>query len=180
MLTLNGICWCLLVSFGVWRRLFVSYGVWRCEEGVWGVSKRISECCLWTCLRFGSLCESIWVFRLCMVQQLLNIGKSPEGKIPHTWHFWNLKIQKPPYISFLKIIGLLHFFKFMGPSEENYNQQSLWITLYVTITWEKGWLQMRVASVCTVSIPFPQHWRLVGPDWASIGSLIPLLATLVT
>ena len=131
MLTLNGICWCLLVSFGVWRRLFVSYGVWRCEEGVWGVSKRISECCLWTCLRFGSLCESIWVFRLCMVQQLLNIGKSPEGKIPHTWHFWNLKIQKPPYISFLKIIGLLHFFKFMGPSEENYNQQSLWITLYI-------------------------------------------------
>ena len=130
MLTLNGICWCLLVSFGVWRRLFVSYGVWRCEEGVWGVSKRISECCLWTCLRFGSLCESIWVFRLCMVQQLLNIGKSPEGKIPHTWHFWNLKIQKPPYISFLKIIGLLHFFRFMGPSEENYNQQSLWITLY--------------------------------------------------
>ena len=112
MLTLNGICWCLLVSFGVWRRLFVSYGVWRCEEGVWGVSKRISECCLWTCLRFGSLCESIWVFRLCMVQQLLNIGKSPEGKIPHTWHFWNLKIQKPPYISFLKIIGLLHFWNF--------------------------------------------------------------------
>ena len=32
VLTWNGVCWCLLVS----------YVVWRCEEGVWGVfSKRI-------------------------------------------------------------------------------------------------------------------------------------------
>ena len=122
-----GACWCLLVSDGVF---LVSYGVWRWEEGVWGVTQRISECCLWTWLRFGSLWGSIWVFRPCMMQQMLYIGKSPKGKIPHTWHFWNIKIPKPPYVSSLKIIGLLHLFKFLGPSKENYNLQSLWITLY--------------------------------------------------
>ena len=56
-----GVCWCLLVS----------YGVWRCEEGVWGASERVSECCLWTCLRFGFLRGSIWVFRPCLVQLAL-------------------------------------------------------------------------------------------------------------
>ena len=71
LLTLNGICWCLFVSFGVWRRLLVSYGVWRCEEGVWGASERVSECCLWTCLRFGLLRRNIWVFRACLVQLAL-------------------------------------------------------------------------------------------------------------
>ena len=121
-----GVCWCLLVSDGVF---LVSYGVWRWEEGVWGVTQRISECCLWTWLRFGSLRGSIWVFRPCMMQQMLYIGKSPKGEIPHTWHFWNIKIPKPPYVSSLKIIGLLHLFKFLGPSKENYNLQSLWITL---------------------------------------------------
>ena len=124
-----GACWCLLVPDGVF---LVSYGVWRWEEGVWGFTQSVYECCLWTWLRFGSLWGSIWVFRPCMMQQMLYIGKSPKGKIPHTWHFWNIKIPKPPYVSSLKIIGLLHLFKFLGPSKENYNLllQSLWITLY--------------------------------------------------
>ena len=122
-----GACWCLLVPDGVF---LVSYGVWRWEEGVWGFTQSVYECCLWTWLRFGSLWGSIWVFRPCMMQQMLYIGKSPKGEIPHTWHFWNIKIPKPPYVSSLKIIGLLHLFKFLGPSKENYNLQSLWITLY--------------------------------------------------
>ena len=71
LLTLNGICWCLLVSFCVCWCLLASYGVWRCEEGVWGASERVSECCLWTCLRFGFLRGSIWVFRPCLVQLAL-------------------------------------------------------------------------------------------------------------
>ena len=33
-------------------------------------------------------------------------------------------------MSSLKIIGLLHFLKFLGPSAKNYNPQSLMITLY--------------------------------------------------
>ena len=129
LLTLNGICWSLLESFGVWRRLLVSYGVWRCEEGVWRVSERVSECLLWTCLRFGFLRGSIWVFRPCMVQQMLHIGNASKGKTPRTWHLWNIKIPKPSYISSLKITGLLHFSKFLGLSDEIYNPQSLWITL---------------------------------------------------
>ena len=66
------------------------------------------------------------------MQQLLYIGKSRKGKIPHIW-LLNIEIPKPPYISSLKIIGLLHFWKILGPSEEIYNPQSLWITLYVVV-----------------------------------------------
>ena len=65
-----------------------------------------------------------------MVQQLVYIGKSRKSKIPHTLHFSNIRIPKPPYISSLKIIRLLNFLNFLGLSEENYNLQSLWITLY--------------------------------------------------
>ena len=63
---------------------------------------------------------------------MLYIGKTPKGKFPYTWQFWNIKIPKPPYISSLKIIGFLHFFKFWGPSEKNYNLQSLMITLFIS------------------------------------------------
>ena len=64
----------------------------------------------------------------CIVQQLLYFGKAPQSKITNTLPFCNIKIPKPPYISSLKIIGFLHFFKFLGPSEKNL--QSLMITLY--------------------------------------------------
>ena len=87
-----GFCWCLLVS----------YVVWRCEEGVWGVFQSISESCLLTCVWF----RCVWVFWPCMVQQMPFIEKAPKGKIPRTWHFWNIKIPKPPYKRSLKIIGL--------------------------------------------------------------------------
>ena len=45
---------------------------------------------------------------------------SSEGKIPQICYFWNIKMPKPPHISSRKIIGLLHFMKFLGPSERNY------------------------------------------------------------
>ena len=96
VLTWNGVCWCLLVS----------YVVWRCKEGVWGVFQSVSECCLWTCVRFRCVWGCIWVFWPCMVQEMPCIGKAPKGKIPRTWHFWNIKIPKPPYKRSLKIIGL--------------------------------------------------------------------------
>ena len=53
-----------------------------------------------------------------MVQQMLCCGKARKRKISHTWQFWNIKIPKPPYIISLKIIGLLHFLKFLSPSEK--------------------------------------------------------------
>ena len=60
MLRLNNVCWCLLVFVGVCWCLIVSYVVWRCAEGVWRVSQRVSECCLWTCESFGFLWWCIW------------------------------------------------------------------------------------------------------------------------
>ena len=83
---------------------------------------------------FGCVLGSFRVFMPCMVQQMLYIGNAWRGKTPRTWHFWNIKIPKPPYISSLKIIELIHFWKILGPSEEIYNLQSLWITLYLRIT----------------------------------------------
>ena len=123
-----GACWCLLVPDGVF---LVSYGVWRWEEGVWGFTQSVYECCLWTCVRVSlRLRVYMSVLALYGAANAL-IGKAPKGKIPCTWHFWNIKIPKPPYISSLKIIELIHFLEILGPSEEIYNLQSLWITLYM-------------------------------------------------
>ena len=97
--------WRLLVSFGVWWCPIVSHIVWRWKEHVWGVSQKASESCLLACVRFRYIWGCFWVFRPCMVKHMLYIGKASKGKIPHTWHFWNIKIPKPPYISPLKIIG---------------------------------------------------------------------------
>ena len=108
----GGSCWHWMAFAGVWWCLTAAFSVLWCLEmweGLSGVSQRVSELLLWTCLRFGFLPGSIWVFRPCLVQQLLYIGKSSKGKIPCTWHFWNIKIPKPPYIKSLKIIGFLHF-----------------------------------------------------------------------
>ena len=58
MLRLNDVCWCLLVFVGVCWCLILSYVVWRCAEGVWIVSQKVSECCLWTCKCLGS-CEGV-------------------------------------------------------------------------------------------------------------------------
>ena len=66
-------------------------------------------------LVFGCVWGYFGVIRLCMVQQMLYIGKTSKGKTPHTWHFWNIKIPKLPYISSLKFIELLHFSKILGP-----------------------------------------------------------------
>ena len=61
---------------------------------------------------FGCVKWCIWVFRPCMVQQMLYIGIAPKGKILSIWHFSNIRILKPPYIRSLKIIGFLYFFNF--------------------------------------------------------------------
>ena len=42
----------LLVSDGVYWCFLLSYAVFRCEEGVQEVPKSVSECCIWTYLRF--------------------------------------------------------------------------------------------------------------------------------
>ena len=44
--------------------------------------------------------------------------------------FWDIKISKPPYVTFLKMVELCHFLSFSDLPERNYNSQSFWVTLY--------------------------------------------------
>ena len=120
------------VSGVVLGRLLVLVGHFCCPElsgmsggGVW---EHISGvvCIL---VGFGSIWGCIWVFRPWRVQEMLYDAIAPKGKISSTWHFWNIKIPKPPYISSLKITGVDNFFHFFTLSEANYNSQSLSITL---------------------------------------------------
>ena len=128
---MDGICWCLLVSFGVWRRLLVFYGVWRCGEGVWGLSQRVSECCLSTCLRFRFLWGSIWVFRPCNGTAIALYWKMSERQNSTYMAFFKPQNTKTSLYKLSKNHWVIAFLKFLGPSEENYNPQSLWITLYI-------------------------------------------------
>ena len=70
------------------------------------------------------------------------IKLSPAGTTPSFWHklerqdyfaqlFWDIKISKPPNVTFLKMVELCHFLSFSDLSERNYNSQSFWITLYL-------------------------------------------------
>ena len=120
------------VSRVVLGRLLVSVGHFWCPklsgmsgEGVW---EHINEV-VSILIGFGSVRGCIWVFRPCRVQEMLYDGIAPRGKIQSTWHFLNIKIPKPPYISSLKITGVANFFHFFTLSEANYNLQSLSITL---------------------------------------------------
>ena len=90
-------------------RLLVSVSVWRCEEGVWGVFQSVSECCFKHNMDVCTVSLRLRVYLSVMAlygAANAHIWKSLKGKIPRTWHFWNIKIPKPPYISSLKIIGL--------------------------------------------------------------------------
>ena len=110
--------WCLMVSVSVsccqeiWGGCLMSF-----SKGIWVLFRDTCKVwCIWGC---------IWVFRPCIVQQMLFFGKALKVKIPITWHFWNIKIPKPPYKRCLKIIGLWHFLTNLGPSEKNYLSYSL-------------------------------------------------------
>ena len=129
----GGLCWHQMAFAEVWWCLMTSLTVLCCQQMLKG------------CLKNSS--KGIWVlfmdlFKVWMRIRLYRSGqalygvanalywKSSERQNSHTWQFWNIKIPKPPYISSLKIIGFLHFLNFLGPSEKNYNPQSLMITLY--------------------------------------------------
>ena len=52
-------------------------------------------------------------------------------------HLWDIKISKPQYEIFPKMVELCHFLWFLGFSEKNYSSQLLWITLYQELTIEQ-------------------------------------------
>ena len=58
-----------------------------------------------------------------------NFGKTLKGKILFTWHFWDIKLSKPPNVPFPKIVGFCNFLRIWHLSQRNYNWQSFWITL---------------------------------------------------
>ena len=97
---------------------------------------------------------------------MLYIGNAWKGKTPRTWHHWNIKIPKPPCIRSLKINGLLCFWKFLGLSEENYNLQSLWITLYVLEVIINYW------NLCPLYIMF----RLTRPCHKLSSQMLPFVS----
>ena len=135
--------WCLMVSVSVSCCLEIWGGCLRSfSKGIWVLFMDTCKVwCIWGC---------IWVFRPCIVQQMLFIGKALKVKIPLTWHFWNIKIPKPPYKSSLEIIGLWHFLKNFGPSEKNYLWQSCWITLYLSFLFNiKGFPGRQICSTST-------------------------------
>ena len=134
----GGLCWHQMAFAEVWWCLMTSLTVLCCQQMLKG------------CLKNSS--KGIWVlfmdlFKVWMRIRLYRSGqalygvanalywKSSERQNSHTWQFWNIKIPKPPYISSLKIIGFLHFLNFLGPSEKNYNPQSLMMTLYYRDKW---------------------------------------------
>ena len=130
-LTSNGVWWSSLVAAGTcWCLIVFYFGLDMCGGCLKSVSNGIWVLCVELCkiwLR-PRVYMSVQAFR---VQQMLYDGIAPKGKIPSTWHFWNIKIPKPPYISSLKITGFANFFHFFTLSEANYNSQSLSITLYL-------------------------------------------------
>ena len=56
-------------------------------------------------------------------------GTTSKGKIVFSWRFQDIKISKPPYVSFPKIVRFCQFLQFWHVSQRNYNWQSFWITL---------------------------------------------------
>ena len=80
-----------MVSFGVWWCLLVSHVDWRFGEGVCGVSQRVSECCLWTCVSYWS----IWGCSLTKFNSYflffwfaVNLWRKNFGPKQSIWNIW--------------------------------------------------------------------------------------------
>ena len=92
--------WWLLLSFGAWWCLLVSQVVWRSGEGVWGVSQRVSECCLWTRVRFGasegvSECSGLVLYSKCSLLEKLWKSKFHSLDTFETSKYQNRPIKAP-------------------------------------------------------------------------------------
>ena len=81
---------------------------------------------------------------------------SETKKIVNTWNTLGIKILKPPNISFLKLVGFVHFSHFLIRSETYYNLQSCWITLYHIIQSDFG---LRLAPI-VFFLSDPSHFAL--------------------
>ena len=132
--TLRGAVWvCLAVSIGVCCCLFACPVQWRCLGGVCGISggcPGIFEWYSWKSEALGCVWGVSGLSVLAVWSQNTILAQPQNGTIFLTWLYWDIKIPKPPHISFPKMIGLVHFFNFLGSPEKNYLSQLLLITLY--------------------------------------------------
>ena len=118
-LTSNGICWCLLGSDGVWWCLLVCHVVCRCGDGVSGVCQRVSERCLWTCVRFW--CIWCWcVFRPCMAKANALYWKSFERQNSTQLTLLKHQNTKTAQYKLPKNHWVIALFEIFGSSETNY------------------------------------------------------------
>ena len=83
---------------GVWRYLSGIHGHWRSLNKFGGYMR--SQSTVWS--------ENTILAQPWMVRFFVN------------WPYWDIKIPKPPHISFPKMIGLCHFLWFLGSPEKNY------------------------------------------------------------
>ena len=70
-----------------------------------------------------------WVSMRTKVEPSYHFSTTLKCEIFFTWSFWDIKIPKPSYNSFLKIIGLGHFLQFLGSSERYHLLQLLLVAL---------------------------------------------------
>ena len=76
----------------------------------------------------------VWGLSPCRIQsgwrQTNQFSTTKKGEIVFSWRLIDIKISKPPLVSFPKMVGFYHFLRFWHLSQRNYNWQSFWITLY--------------------------------------------------
>jgi len=122
----------LAMSVGVWWRMLACYVPQRCYGvigGMFGGCLGESELnswklevhkCVWGVYGFSIL--AVWSENTILAQPWM-------VRFSVNWPYWDIKIPKPPYKSFLKIIGLGHFLQYLGSLERYYLLQLLLITL---------------------------------------------------
>ena len=117
--TSGSICWCLFcfwLSGGVFQLIWVIF--WD-ARAAWGCSRVFLET--------HSMRDPV------RLEPTNHFEPTLKCKIFFTWHCWDIKISKPPYLPFPKMTEFCHFSYFWCLSKRNYNLQSLWITLYSQI-----------------------------------------------
>ena len=116
------VCQCLFVPDATmkmnWGFLGLSLGIQTCFNEFQGL--RGAHGCVWGLIPCSI--QSDW-------RRTNQFSTTSKGKIVFSWRFIDIKISKPPLVSFPKMVGFYHFLWFWHLSQRNYNWQSFWITL---------------------------------------------------
>ena len=122
----GGVNWRLLLSVCMSCSMEMSGGclwdIWGVSGDIWVVFMEIRGA--WMCL------GGIWALSPCSMEPKHHFSTAL-SQLLFTWPYWDIKIPKPPHISFPKMIGLGQFFYFLGSPEKNHLWQLLLIALYI-------------------------------------------------